>query len=78
MENKTEKELIDILMKSIDFKNKNQGILSVVSKKKDEEVIVTSGEMIEQIPFIEGDILTIGIYFLDREDRVKDFKVVVK
>lgn len=76
MEEKTREELISIIKKSIEFKNKNLALLSVDSKLENKEVIITSDKSIEELSFKEGDVLTIGIFFLNENDRIKKFKVI--
>ena len=69
-------DLIKIIKSSIEFKNKNSAILSVTSKDEDKEVMITSESKIDESTFPVGDIVKIALYFFDKEDREREFKVV--
>lgn len=68
--------LIKIIKDSIKFKNINSAILSVSSKDEDKEVIITDESKIEEFTFPRGDVIKIGLYFIDEKDREREFKVV--
>ncbi|MGL4865252.1 MULTISPECIES: hypothetical protein [Bacteria] len=76
MDEINKENLIKIIEDSIKFKNINSAILSVTSKDEDKEVIITDESKIKEFTFPRGDIIKIALYFIDKEDREREFKVV--